>query len=134
MKISNLRKKRRAGLLSATAGVGTFSTVQLGRAIQALAEHKQGSFVLSARDGIFEVLPMRDTKIKAVPISMNSVRTKKALKVGRRLAKDARFSRATQLLHQDESSETTANIAQKFNATLERNKDFYDKLLSDLVR
>jgi uncharacterized protein YqcC (DUF446 family) len=38
----------------------------------------------------------------------------------------------TQLVRQDESSETTASIAQNFDDTLERNKDFYDRLLLEL--
>lgn len=130
MKVSDRGKKRQTGML--TASVGASSAGQLGRAIQALAEQNQEALVVSARQGFFEVRPVSAMRINSV--SINSVRTKKALKVGRRLAKDALFSRATQLLHQDESSETTANIAQKFNATLENNKDFYDRLLLGLKR
>jgi hypothetical protein len=135
MKISNLRKKRQTGPLSATASLGSSSAVQLGRAIQGMTEHEPGAFVFSARKGVFEVRPIGSgTKFKPAFVSMNSVRIEKALKVGKRLAKDARFSRATQLLRQDESSETTASIAQNFNDTLERNKDFYDRLLFNLKR
>lgn len=134
MKISNLRKKRQSRLLSATAGVVTASAVHLGREIQRMTEHKQGAFVISAREGIFEVRPIGCASVKDTFVAVNSVRFEKALKVGKRLAKDARFSRATQLVRQDESSETTASIAQNFDTTLELNKDFYDSLLLELKR
>jgi len=134
MKVSNLRKKRQSRPQAAASSTGKSSAVQLGLALQALAEPKREAVVFSYHQDVFEVRIVGNTKIKVVPASVNSVRTKKVLKIGRRRAKDARFSRATQLLNQDESSETTANIAQKFEATLEHNKEFYDKLLRDLVR
>lgn len=137
MKANDLRRKRQASMHIASSGGVVPSSAKLGQAIQALTRRERRgrtkSFViLSEHDGSFEVRLVSPTELGTG--SVEPSRIAKTLKVGRRFSKDARFSRATQLIRQDESSETTASIAEKFDDTLENNRAFYDNLLLDFSR